>query len=97
MVVSLGRDRRTRLRLGAAGGKGRHTGANINSLLTSRRQSPLFPFYTLDKNKAGTYKNIIATREMQMLTFIKDFAAFVTLGAFTIGALTWMDVVTRLV
>jgi hypothetical protein len=34
---------------------------------------------------------------MQMLTFIKDFAAFVTLGGFTIGSLTWMDVITRLV
>ncbi len=32
-----------------------------------------------------------------MLTFIKDFAAFVTLGAFTIGSLTWMDMLTRLV
>lgn len=32
-----------------------------------------------------------------MLGFIKDLAAFITLGAFTIGALTWMDVVTRLV
>jgi len=48
-------------------------------------------------NKQRTYKNIIATREMQMLVFLKDFAAFVTLGAFTIGSLTWMDVLTRLV
>jgi hypothetical protein len=32
-----------------------------------------------------------------MLTFIKDLAAFVTLGAFTVGSLTWMDIVTRLV
>jgi hypothetical protein len=32
-----------------------------------------------------------------MLSFIKDLAAFTTLGAFTIGSLTWMDVVTRLV
>ena len=68
-----------------------------NTLLTKTRQSPLIPFHTLDKNKRGTYKNIIATREMQMLTFIKDFAAFVTLGAFTIGSLTWMDVIARLV
>ena len=51
----------------------------------------------MDRNKAETYKNIIATREMQMLTFLKDFAAFVTLGAFTIGSLTWMDVLARLV
>ena len=68
-----------------------------NTSLTSSVQSPLFPFSMLDKNKQRTYKNIIATREMQMLTFIKDFAAFVTLGAFTIGSLTWMDVLTRLV
>jgi hypothetical protein len=31
-----------------------------------------------------------------MLMFLKDLAAFVTLGAFTIGSLTWMDVLTRL-
>lgn len=68
-----------------------------NDLLTKCAQSPLFPLLPLDKNKQGTYKNIIATREMQMLTFIKDFAAFVTLGAFTIGSLTWMDMLTRLV
>ena len=68
-----------------------------NTSLTSSFQSPLFPQYSLDKNKRRTYKNIIATREMQMLTFIKDFAAFVTLGAFTIGSLTWMDVLARLV
>ncbi|SFV32448.1 hypothetical protein SAMN05216456_1652 [Devosia crocina] len=32
-----------------------------------------------------------------MLDFVKDLAAFVTLGAFTIGALTWMDVLAHLV
>jgi hypothetical protein len=32
-----------------------------------------------------------------MLGFIKDLAAFVTLGAFSVGSLTWMDVITRLV
>lgn len=32
-----------------------------------------------------------------MLGFIKDFAAFVTLGAFTVGSLTWMDILTRIV
>jgi len=32
-----------------------------------------------------------------MLTLIKDFMALVTLGAFTLGSLTWMDVMTRLV
>lgn len=31
-----------------------------------------------------------------MLTFLKDFAAFVTLGAFTVGTLAWMDVITKL-
>ena len=30
-----------------------------------------------------------------MLVFIKDAAAFTTLCAFTVGALTWMDVLTR--
>ena len=73
------------------------TGTSANGLLTRHPQSPLFTLPTLDKNKQRTYKNIIATREMQMLTFIKDFAAFVTLGAFTIGSLTWMDVLARLV
>jgi len=76
---------------------GNRSGTFPNQLLTKCRQSPLFPLHTLDKNKHETYKNIIATREMQMLTFIKDFAAFVTLGAFTIGSLTWMDVITKLV
>jgi len=66
-------------------------------LLTTPRQSPLFPLLTLDRNKAGTYKNIIATRETEMLTFLQDFAAFVVLGAFTVGSLTWMDMLTRLV
>lgn len=32
-----------------------------------------------------------------MLTFLQDFAAFVVLGAFTVGSLTWMDMLTRLV
>ena len=32
-----------------------------------------------------------------MLDFVKDLAAFVTLGAFTIGSLTWMDIITRIV
>jgi hypothetical protein len=31
-----------------------------------------------------------------MLMFLKDFAAFVTLGAFTVGSLTWMDLLARL-
>lgn len=32
-----------------------------------------------------------------MLDFVKDFAAFVTLGVFTIGSLAWMDILTKLV
>ncbi len=32
-----------------------------------------------------------------MLDFAKDLAAFVTLGVFTIGSLTWMDILTKLV
>jgi len=32
-----------------------------------------------------------------MLTFLKDFMAFITLGAFTIGSVTWMDLLSRLV
>lgn len=71
--------------------------ASANALLTKPRQSPLFPLLTLDRNKTGTYKNIIATRETEMLTFLQDFAAFVVLGAFTVGSLTWMDMLTRLV
>lgn len=66
-------------------------------MLTKVRQSPLNPFCTLDKNKYRTYKNVTETQETDMLTFLKDFAAFITLGAFTIGSLTWMDVLTRLV
>ena len=31
-----------------------------------------------------------------MLLFIKDAAAFATLCAFTVGALTWADVLTRI-
>jgi hypothetical protein len=31
-----------------------------------------------------------------MLDFVKDLAAFVTLGAFTIGSLAWMDILTHL-
>jgi len=31
-----------------------------------------------------------------MLAFIKDFAAFVTLGAFTLGSLTWFDILTHI-
>lgn len=31
-----------------------------------------------------------------MIDFVKDFAAFVTLCAFTVGSLTWMDLLTHL-
>jgi hypothetical protein len=32
-----------------------------------------------------------------MTNFLKDAAAFLALGAFTVTALTWMDVISRLV
>jgi hypothetical protein len=32
-----------------------------------------------------------------MITFVKDLAAFTTLGLFTVGSLTWMDVLAHLV
>lgn len=32
-----------------------------------------------------------------MVTFFKDFLALAAIGAFSISALTWMDVLTRLV
>jgi len=32
-----------------------------------------------------------------MLTLLKDFMALTTLCAFTVGSLTWMDVIARLV
>lgn len=51
----------------------------------------------MDENKNRTYKNNTKTQETQMLDFLKDAAAFVTLGAFTIGSLTWMDVLSKLV
>ncbi len=31
-----------------------------------------------------------------MLTLLKDFAAFVTLGTFTVGSLAWMDLLSKL-
>jgi hypothetical protein len=68
-----------------------------NEFLTNQRQSPLCTKFSMDKNKERTYKNVSETQETAMLTFFKDFAAFVTLGAFTVGSLTWMDVLTRLV
>jgi hypothetical protein len=32
-----------------------------------------------------------------MVTFFKDLFAFATLGGFSVAALTWMDVASRLV
>lgn len=52
---------------------------------------------SLDGNKERTYKNKTATKEVSMLTFLKDLAAFVVLGGFSIASLTWMDIAARLV
>ena len=51
----------------------------------------------LDVNKMRTYKNRIATQEVPMLTFVKDLLAFVTICAFSVASLTWMDMAARLV
>jgi len=51
----------------------------------------------LDENKSRTYKNNIATMEVEMLTFVKDAMAMVTLIGFTGAVLTWMDMASRLV
>lgn len=32
-----------------------------------------------------------------MVNFVKDLLAFVSLGAFSVAALTWVDIVSRLV
>jgi len=68
-----------------------------NEILTTPNQSPSFPLSRLDQNKKGTYKNVTETRRKTMLSFIKDFAALVTLCGFTVASLTWMDVIARLV
>lgn len=52
---------------------------------------------TLDKNKLRTYKNGTETLEVPMLSFVKDLLAFLVLGGFSVGALTWVDVASRLV
>jgi len=52
---------------------------------------------SLDVNTERTYKNEIATLEVSMLSFVKDLAAFLVLGGFSIGSLTWMDIAARLV
>lgn len=74
-----------------------HLATQPNEFLTKWGQSPLIAEFSIDRNKQRTYKNVSETQETEMLTFLKDFAAFITLGAFTVGSLTWMDVLTRLV
>lgn len=51
----------------------------------------------LDKNELRTYKNETKTTEVSMLSFVKDLLAFLVLGGFSVGALSWMDVAARLV
>ncbi len=51
----------------------------------------------LDQNEYGTYKNIIATMEVEMLGFVKDMMALVALCGFTGATLAWMDMASRLV
>jgi hypothetical protein len=51
----------------------------------------------LDENKRRTYKNGIATTEVEMLMFLKDAMALVAVCGFTGALLTWMDMASRLV
>ena len=51
----------------------------------------------LDQNECGTYKNITATMEVEMLGFVKDMMALVALCGFTGATLAWMDMASRLV
>jgi hypothetical protein len=51
----------------------------------------------LDVNKYRTYKNVTATTEVAMLTFLKDMMAMVALVGFTGASITWMDMASRLV
>jgi hypothetical protein len=53
--------------------------------------------FRLDKNKRETYKNIQATMEVSMLTFLKDALAFITIAGFSVASLSWMDIAARLV
>lgn len=48
-------------------------------------------------NITRTYKNKMQTTEVAMAAFLKDLMAFLALGAFSVMALTWMDVASRLV
>ena len=51
----------------------------------------------LDQNKKRTYKNVSATKEIDMFTFLKDAMALVALCGFTGATLCWMDMASRLV
>jgi hypothetical protein len=51
----------------------------------------------LDENKYRTYKNITATTEVEMMSFVKDAMALITLIGFSGAVLTWMDMASRLV
>jgi hypothetical protein len=65
-------------------------GARVNHIVIAT------PF-RLDKNKRETYKNIQATMEVSMLTFLKDALAFITIAGFSVASLSWMDIAARLV
>jgi hypothetical protein len=45
----------------------------------------------------GTYKNKASTLEAAMRMFMKDLLAILVLGGFTVSALTWTDIASRLV
>lgn len=49
------------------------------------------------QNRKGTYKNIQETKETDMLTFLKDALAFITIAGFSAATLGWMDIASRLV
>ena len=51
----------------------------------------------LDQNENGTYKNIMATTEVEMLGFVKDMMALIALCGFTGATMAWMDMASRLV
>lgn len=51
----------------------------------------------LDENELRTYKNKRETTEVHMLSFVKDLMAFLVLGGFSVGALTWVDIGSQLV
>jgi hypothetical protein len=51
----------------------------------------------LDQNRLRTYKNKMATTEVEMLNFMKDAMALAALVGFTGAAMTWMDMASRLV